>query len=107
MRCSGMANVEKWLSPEGAVTPQATPQVTEQATEQATEQVEREAKLLEFCAIPRSRKEMQAFLGLADREHFRSSILLPLLEQGQPVPTLPGKPNSPKQCYITIQGRNP
>lgn len=101
-----------WLPPEGAATPQATPQatlqatpqVTPQATEQATEQAEREAKLLEFCSIPRSREEMQAFLGLADREHFRSAILMPLLEQGLLAPTIPDKPNSPNQRYIRVAG---
>ncbi|MDX2469733.1 MAG: ATP-binding protein, partial [SAR324 cluster bacterium] len=71
---------------------------TEQATEQATEQVN---KVLEFCKEGRSRKEIQEFLGLKHREHFRSEILNPLLEQGLLKLTLPEKPKSPKQKYVT------
>ena len=104
-----------WLPIEEEATQQATQQAAPQATQQATQQAigqaigqaEREAQLLEFCSIPRSRDEMQAFLRLADREHFRSSILLPLLEQGLLVPTIPDKPNSPKQRYVTIKGSTP
>ena len=92
-----------WLPPEEATTPQATPQAAPQAAEQA----EREAKLLEFCSIPRSREEMQTFVRLADREHFRRTILQPLLEQGLLAPTIPDKPNSPKQRNVTVKGSTP
>jgi ATP-dependent DNA helicase RecG len=40
-------------------------------------------------------------IGLKDREHFRLTILLPLIERGLLTPTLPDKPNSPKQKYVT------
>jgi ATP-dependent DNA helicase RecG len=83
---------------------QVTEQVTEQATEQATEQsTEQEAKLLEFCRTPRSREEIQAFLNLKHREHFRAEILKPLLEKGLLSPTIPEKPTSPKQKYYAAQ----
>ncbi len=79
--------------------------VTEQATEQATEQVGEDKLLaiLEFCFIARSREEIQAFLGLKHREHFRVEILAPLLKAGLLVPTIPDKPNSPKQKYIAVK----
>jgi ATP-dependent DNA helicase RecG len=57
------------------------------------------ASILAFCAIPRSRAEIQAYLGLKDREYFRRSILKPLLKNGSLVPTIPDKPNSPRQKY--------
>ena len=69
-----------------------------QATEEATEQAE---KLLAFCIEPRSREEMQSFLNLKHREHFRVEILKPLLEQGLLEPTIPDKPKSPNQKYVT------
>jgi ATP-dependent DNA helicase RecG len=75
-------------------------QATEQATEQATAQ---EAEMLEFCRTPRSREEMQAFLNLKHREHFRADILKPLLEKGLLKPTIPEKPTSPKQKYYTAR----
>jgi len=86
-------------------TPQATPQVTPQVTEQATEQAtqERITSLLNFCKIPRSRQEMQKFLGLQDREYFRQEILAPLITAGLLTPTIPDKPNSPKQKYVIVE----
>jgi ATP-dependent DNA helicase RecG len=80
------------------VKPKTTEQVTEQATEQATEQV-----LLEFCKTPRTTNEMMKAIGLKHREHFRAKILQPLLEKGLLQMTIPDKPNSPKQRYITTK----
>ena len=82
----------------GQATGQATEQVTEQVTEQATGQAE---TLLAFCLTPRSTQEMMQYLGLIHREHFRTSILLPLITNGKLLLTLPDKPKSPNQRYIT------
>ena len=68
--------------------------LTRQATDQAGE-------LLEFCISPHSTKEIMQHLGLNHREHFRDTLLLPLIESGQLVLTLPDKPSSPNQRYIT------
>ena len=56
-----------------------TTQVTVQATTQADEEVK---GLLGFCAIPRGRSEMQEFMKLSNREHFRKNILNPLIKGG-------------------------
>ena len=70
-----------------------------------TEQVGEDKLLaiLEFCSAARSREEIQAFLGLKHREHFRAEILAPLLKAGFLVPTIPEKPNSPKQKYVAVK----
>ncbi len=111
---SGMANVEKWLprySPRGRVqflekeAFNTTLWLTE--TPQVTGQADRIARLLAFCQTPRSREEMQEHLGLAHREHFRATILAPLLGQGQLELTLPDKPNSPRQKYRTPARKTP
>jgi len=95
-------------------TDQATPQVTDQATDQATEQEPRKhhagtmqaEMILEYCIEPRSRVEIQEHLGLKNRDHFRKSILLPLIESGQLLMTLPDKPSSPKQQFYTALAIN-
>lgn len=73
------------------------------ATEQVGEQVERDEKILDFCAEPRTREEIQSFVGIAHREHFRAKILKPLLESGKLSMTIPDKPNSKNQRYVTIR----
>jgi hypothetical protein len=57
-------------------------------------------ELLNFCSIPRTRNEMQQFMSLSDRGHFRASILKPLLASGKLTMTIPDKANSRYQKYI-------
>lgn len=57
-------------------------------------------ELLDFCNIPRSRDEIQRFLGLSSREYVRSGIIVPLLTAGKLKMTIPDKPKSKKQKYI-------
>jgi len=59
--------------------------------------------LVEYCAIPRKRSEMQEFLGLSDRENFRSAVLNPLLEKGHIKLTIPDKPTSSRQRYVKAE----
>lgn len=71
--------------------------ITGQAAGQAAGQAE---KLLAFCTTPRSTKEMMEYLELSHREHFRDTLLLPLMAGGKLKMTIPDKPKSPKQRYI-------
>ena len=72
---------------------------TPQATPQDTPQDERLQKVLVFCTVPRSRKEIQEYLGMKDRKHFKEVVLDVLLTDGYLEMTLPEKPQSPKQKY--------
>ena len=83
---------------------QATPHATPQVTQQATPQAERELKVLDFCVEPKTRGEIQRFLGLKDREHFRSDVLNPLIAKGKLLLTIPERPHSPKQKYYKNRG---
>jgi ATP-dependent DNA helicase RecG len=67
-----------------------------------TIQVARLAELLEYCSVPRTRDEMQQYLGIANRGYFRKSIMKSLLETGQLVMTIPDKPNSRNQKYVRV-----
>ncbi|MBE0433324.1 putative DNA binding domain-containing protein [candidate division WOR-3 bacterium] len=94
-----------------AVTPQVAPEVTEQVTEQDTEQVteqvvnmmDRRAITLEFCKEPKSLKEIMKFLGLKHRPTFLENILNPVLKTNLLQRTIPEKPRSRFQKYISIK----
>ena len=76
-------------------TAQATPQATPQVDDFKAEQIRT------YCAEPKTRDEIMRHIGLKDREHFRLDILLPLIEGGLLDLTIPDKPKSPKQKYVT------
>jgi ATP-dependent DNA helicase RecG len=73
---------------------------TTQDTTQVTMQDNRATEILNFCKIPRSRDEIQLHIGITNREHFRKSILKPLLDSKQLRMTIPDKPNSRNQKYV-------
>ena len=72
-------------------------QVKEQDKEQVTIQ-----DLIQFCSVPRSRKEMQEFVGLAGRRNFSEKYIKPLLGAGKIKMTIPDKPNSRNQKYQKV-----
>jgi len=77
----------------------------DQATGQATEQAEirdRSATILKYCSKPRTLKEIMVLLNLKHREHFLNEILNPLLEKEFLKRTIPDKPKSPNQKYVTV-----
>ena len=61
-----------------------------------------EEKILVFCEIPKSVLEIAEYLGYKDKRSIRKRIY-PLLEQGRIAMTVPDKPNSRLQKYITIK----
>jgi Fic family protein len=75
-------------------TPQVIPQVTPQD--------EKERKIIEFCQIPRSRKEIAEYLGIKDRKYLKE-ILNRLINKNLLKMTIPDKPTSPKQKYVVVK----
>lgn len=59
--------------------------------------------VLKFCSSPRSRIEIQNKLKMKNRKYIQSEILKPLLEHKLIILTIPDKPNSPNQKYITTE----
>jgi len=57
--------------------------------------------ILNFCRNPKTRSEIQDYIYIKDRKHFRQTILWPILRQKLIAMTIPGKPNSPRQKYKT------
>lgn len=82
-------------------TPQVTPQVTPQATPQVFEKNKYQDIILEFCRTPQSKKDILQHCGLKDLQYFRKAILNPLIRQNLLLMTIPDKPRSSKQKYIT------
>ena len=82
-----------------------TNQVTNQESNQVSgaETGTREVKILEFCKEPKTRAEIQEYVGINNRGHFRTAILDPLLKNGKLLRTIPDKPNSKNQKYITAK----
>ena len=62
-----------------------------------------EAKLLQFCTVPRTRQEIAAFLGIRSVPYAIKAHITPLVEQGLITLSLPEKPKSPKQRYTAAQ----
>src|SRR3989339_790444 len=89
---------------------QASPQVpsnhpasTQQVPRKYLESTPQAVKTLQFCEEYKFRQEIQDHLGLADREHFRKTILIPLIENLLLKMSSPEKPNSPNQKYIITE----
>ncbi|MFA5141245.1 MAG: ATP-binding protein [Elusimicrobiota bacterium] len=57
--------------------------------------------LLRAARQPMTRAQLQRIAGLDDREHFRKEYLIPLLRAGWLEMTIPEKPNSRLQRYLT------
>jgi len=63
-------------------------------------------KLIYYCNEPRTRNDMQEFIGITNRGYFRKNILNPLLEQGVLKPTIPEKPTGRNQKYLKVENSN-
>lgn len=70
------------------------------AAGEAAGEADKIERILEFCRTPQSATEIMKFIGLTHREHFRLKFLVPLLNKGGLIPTIPDKPISPKQKYV-------
>ena len=58
--------------------------------------------LLEYCSTPRTREEIQKYIGINDKKHLRERYLQPLLESNKLIMTIPDKPNSKLQKYKKV-----
>lgn len=100
-----MANVESIRRLLGKVVPitdQVSDQVSDHVSDQATDQAEKQGMVLIFCQRPKSSEEILTHLNMKHRPHFRASILNPLIDKGLLTLTIPGKPKSPNQKYVTV-----
>ena len=94
------------------VTGQDAGQDTERMTERMTERTIGQAKvqkpvvdiekaILNLCKKPKSRKEIQEYFGLSAKSNFIEKYIKPLLKVGKLNLTIPDKPSSKNQKYIS------
>ena len=81
---------------------QLRPQVNSQVNPQVDPQVELREKIISYCRVPHSRKEIAVYCGFKDAKNFASKHLNALIKQGILEMTIPDKPRSSKQKYILV-----
>ena len=59
-------------------------------------------KILAFCSEPHSKSEIAEHCGYKNTKNFTQKYLRPLLNDGTLKMTLPDKPKSKNQKYITV-----
>ena len=86
-------------------------QAARQEPEEKTEEKPQDAVcdprgLLAFCQEPRTRKEVIEYLEISSAQYALRRYLDPLVECGAIRMTIPEKPKSPKQQYVTVTGKD-
>ncbi len=77
-----------------------TEQVTDQDTEQVTDQDKLHIAIVEYCAVPKSLKEIMEYFNYKHRPSFIENHIKPLLNSKKLGLTIPEKPNSRNQKYV-------
>ena len=92
-----LKNVNYHLSQKDLVSDQDCDQVSDQDRSQDILHA-----VLDFCITEKSKQEICSFIGYRNFTYFTRKYLNPLLASGQLKMTIPDKPNSRKQKYITV-----
>ena len=74
-----------------------------QVETQVETQVTLTEQILTFCSVPHSKAEIAEHCGYKNTKGFTKGYLRPLLDNGQLQMTIPDKPRSQHQKYVTVQ----
>ncbi len=77
----------------------STQSVSDRVSNQDTDQ-DVTKKILDFCEVERSKREICEYLGFSNLTYFTRTYLNPLLESKQLIMTIPDKPSSKNQKYV-------
>ena len=89
------------------LAPIAVKKVGPQDMTQVRTQVTLTDQILAFCAEPHSKAEIAEHCGYKNTKGFTKRYLRPLLDKGQLQMTIPDKPRSQHQKYVTAQKATP
>ena len=84
------------------VGPREKTQVTTHVTTQVTTHVTITDTILSFCKEPHSKAEIAEHCGYKNSKNFTRKYLRPLLDSGLLTMTIPDKPRSQNQKYVTV-----
>lgn len=76
------------------------------SSDQVSDQVGRDEvaeRILEFCKTARTKKEISEHIGYKNLTYMTRTYIKPLLESGKLAYTIPEKPQSRLQKYVTKQ----
>ena len=82
-----------------------THQVIHQVTHQDSALSAVSTQILTFCIEPKFKKELALFCGFKDLRNFTLNYINPLLDSGLLEMTVPDKPKSKNQKYITVHSK--
>ena len=82
---------------------QDSPQDSTQDKHQDNTQDSLQNRILEYCKVPRSKKEITVYMGYKDVKSFAKRYLKPLCEAGELQMTIPDRPSSRNQKYVTVE----
>lgn len=82
---------------------QDSPQDSTQDKHQDNTQDSLQNRILEYCKMPRSKKEITVYMGYKDVKSFAKRYLKPLCEAGELQMTIPDRPSSRNQKYVTVE----
>ena len=88
--------------PSGSHNPQDNLQDNLQVSPQDNRQAALSSKIILYCKIPRSKREIAQYCGYRDIGSFNSHYLKPLINSGYLRMTIPEKPNSKNQRYVKV-----
>lgn len=93
-----------------AATLKSGPKVSDQVSDQDSDQVSDqdnstalEREILKFCRKPKSKTEIMEHVGYKNRTYLTRKVLKPMIENHRLAYTIPEKPTSRWQKYITVK----
>ena len=72
---------------------------------QTEQQVAIQNQIQIYCSQPRSKAEIAEYCGYKNVKYFADQYLKPMIENGLLEMTIPDKPTSPNQKYVTVDVR--